>query len=45
MPTMVKEKDRYMDTHVEEEKPLFLVVADYHITTIFHGAVTTKTLG
>ena len=45
MLTMVKEKDRYMDAHVEEEKPLFSAVADYHNTIMFHGVVTTKTLG
>ena len=43
MPTMVKEKDEYIGTHVEEENILFPAVADCHIVP-FQGVATTKTL-
>ena len=43
MHTMVKEKDRYMGTHVEEGKILFSAVTDCHIV-LSHGVATTKML-
>ena len=43
MLTMVKERDRFMGTHVMEEKILFSAAPDYHIT-LFQDAATTKIL-